>query len=239
MINFKIHFLYYIFLIFVIITGNFNNYIIFTSIILFHELGHIITSLLFKWKIEKILILPFGCITIYNVLLNVKLKEEFLVAIMGPVFQIGLSFFIKDENFLYMSKVILLFNLIPIYPLDGSKILNTLLNKMFPYKQSHTISTNLSFLLLIIFIILVKNNLLLMLSSIFLLFKTIEEFKNHNFIFSKFLLERLQYQFNFKKQKNINDIKHFKKDYRHLIKYNNIYVTEKTYLKNIKKKYIP
>ena len=98
MINFKIHFLYYIFLIFVIITGNFNNYIIFTSIILFHELGHIITSLLFKWKIEKILILPFGCITIYNVLLNVKLKEEFLVAIMGPVFQIGLSFFIKDEK---------------------------------------------------------------------------------------------------------------------------------------------
>jgi hypothetical protein len=47
--------------------------------------------------------LPFGCITIYNVLLNVKLKEEFLVAIMGPIFQLGLSFFIKDDKFIYIE----------------------------------------------------------------------------------------------------------------------------------------
>jgi hypothetical protein len=33
--NFKIHFLYYIFLIFVTITGNFNNYVIFTLLYYF------------------------------------------------------------------------------------------------------------------------------------------------------------------------------------------------------------
>ncbi len=236
MINFKIHFLYYIFLIFVTITGNFNNYVIFTFIILFHELGHILTSLYFKWRIEKVLMLPFGCITIYNVLLNVKLKEEFLVAIMGPIFQLGLSFFIKDDKFIYMSNAILLFNLIPIYPLDGSKILNVFLNKVFPYKRSHMISIVISFLLLTIFVLIFKNNLLLILSSIFLFFKVLEEYKNHNFIFSKFLLERLQYQFSFKKKRYISSRKSFKKDYRHLIKCGNMYITEKTYLKNMLRK---
>ena len=39
-------------------TGLFKDFVVFTSIIFIHELGHIVTGLLFKWKIDKVIIFP-------------------------------------------------------------------------------------------------------------------------------------------------------------------------------------
>ena len=47
-------------------TGLFKDFVVFTSIIFIHELGHIVTGLLFKWKIDKVIIFPFGGLRIYN-----------------------------------------------------------------------------------------------------------------------------------------------------------------------------
>ena len=57
--------LFYILIVFIIgficfLTGNFKNFIIFSSIIIVHELGHIIGALIFKWKIDKIILLPLA-----------------------------------------------------------------------------------------------------------------------------------------------------------------------------------
>ena len=49
-------------------------------------------SIYFKWKIEKVIILPFGALTIFNVDLNSKIYEEFLICIMGPLFQLIFTF---------------------------------------------------------------------------------------------------------------------------------------------------
>ena len=68
--------------------GYFKIYIILMFILIIHELGHIIASLYFKWKIDKIIILPFGCLIKYNELINRPIKEEFIIAIMGIIFQI-------------------------------------------------------------------------------------------------------------------------------------------------------
>lgn len=224
---FKISPLYYLFIVIVIFTGQFNNFIVFTIIISFHELGHILMSLIYKWKIDRIVILPLGCITFFNIFLNTRIFEEFMVTIMGPIFQLLLIPILKDNtiNFFLLS-----FNLLPINPLDGSKILNSIFNLFFSYLTSLKLTLIISLITSVIVLIL-SHNLIISISVLVLLFKNIEEYKNIKYLFNKFLLERTQYNFNFKHTKYVNSLKKMKKNYKHLIKNGNIYITEKSYLK--------
>ena len=60
------HLFYFIVMLLAFITGIFKEFILFTSIILIHELGHAFAALYYKWHIDKIVIMPFGGITIFN-----------------------------------------------------------------------------------------------------------------------------------------------------------------------------
>ena len=95
-------------------------------------------GILFRWKIEKVLILPFGGISIFHEDLNRPIKEEFLIVIMGPIFQIVFTlivyYFFRVDDFVYYSLIILGFNLLPIFPLDGSNIMSLLFNKVVSFK---------------------------------------------------------------------------------------------------------
>lgn len=214
------------------LTGNFNKFILFISIILFHELGHILVGTLFKWKIEKIVILPFGGLTIFNEHINKPLFEEFLVCIAGPIFQI--AYYISLSNFINISNLhysLLLFNLLPIVPLDGSKLLNLLFNKFFSFYLSYVFTVIISIIMTVLgFVAVLYNwNLLLFLTFFFLLFKTIKEFKMLNYLFNRFLLERYMNNFNFTKTKQIHglNLKKLCRDYRHVFTYQKKSYTER------------
>lgn len=236
----QIHFLYYIVAFICIITGMFKEFIYFTLIIVVHELGHILPSILYKWKIEKIVILPFGGITIFNENINRPLKEELLIVLMGPIFQcivyyIG-SYFISYDLIIYnYHYAILFFNLLPIYPLDGSKIINIIFNKFLSFKKSHIVSIYLSYIILLLtgFVLYSMTfSYLIILILLFLLLKVIDENKKHEFIFNRFLFERYLYQIKFKKRKVIkgDQVNKMKRDYKHLFYLNNKYHTEDTLL---------
>lgn len=227
---FKIHPFFYIFCLICILTGYFKNFIFIVTIIFVHELGHIIAAYYYKWKIDKIIILPLGGIIIFDEKINRKIKEEFVITLLGPLFQIPLLF-INNKLFLEYNISLLFFNLIPIVPLDGSKMLNLLFNKVFSFKNSHLLSILFSFIF--ITILLLQRNLIVYISIIFLLSKTIKELSEHRYIFNKFLFERYLYKFNFKKFKIIKNKSKMKRDYRHLIKDKNNYITEKEYLSNL------
>ena len=81
----KIHIFFYIMITASIFTGHFKDFFLFVAIILFHELGHIIAGMYYKWEINKIMILPFGALTIFDTPINKPFKEEFIVSIMGFV----------------------------------------------------------------------------------------------------------------------------------------------------------
>ena len=70
-----------------VLTGHFSNLIIFTSLILIHELGHVITSMLFKYKIKKITIYPYGGITKLDTLINTNIEKDLFVSISGIIMQ--------------------------------------------------------------------------------------------------------------------------------------------------------
>ena len=227
----KIHPLSYIITLIFFFTGYFKKYIIFMIIILVHELGHILTSLYFKWKIDKIIILPFGGLTKFDELINRPLKEEFIIAIMGIVFQIIFTFKIN----VFYNTIIILFNLLPIFPLDGSKILNILFNKISNYKSSlyTTFFVSYIFIILISILILIKRDLVGIIVVITLLFQLNLENKKINSMINKFYLERHLYNFKFKKRKIIKNINKMKRDYTHIIIINKKYITEKEFLRKL------
>lgn len=230
-IIFKIHPFFYLFAFLCILTGYLKNLCIITFIVLFHECGHILAGIYFKWKIEKVIILPFGGITIFKEKLNRPMIEEFIIAIMGPLFQICLFVFFKSKLFINYNILLLIFNLLPIFPLDGSKLFNIFLNILFSFKKSHQISIIVS--LLFIIILFKTPNLIFIIALICLFIKTCKEIKYHSYYFSKFLLERYLYHFDFKKSKKIKKITSMKRDYKHIILFKNHYVTERFYLKEL------
>ena len=215
--------------------GRFKLISYFMLLITVHELGHIITSFIFNWKIKKIIILPFGGLTKYETPINTPIIEELLVGISGILFQIIFYLLFKNnisyKYFSYINYFIIIFNLIPIYPLDGSKIINALLNYIISFKKCLKLNIIISYIFIIICMILsFKVNKLFIIVFIFLLIEVYRNSQNINIIFNKFLLERYIKKYKFNKEIKINNINNMRKDFRHLIKKDGKYETEYTFL---------
>lgn len=235
-----IHLFFYVVALISILTGLFKEFLIFSLIIVIHESGHILAALYYKWKIDKVIILPFGGLTIFKETLNRPIYEEFIITVMGPLSQI-LFYFVYNLIFGYNNLImnyhyaILLFNILPIYPLDGAKIINLLLCKYISFKMSHLFTILLSIVIIIIALVLsfiYKINFVFFLILFFLIVKIYSELKNHNFIFNKFLFERYIYDFPFNKRKIIrgNRVNKMYRDYKHLFYIDNRYCLEREIL---------
>lgn len=235
----RIHPLFYLVTIISIITGHFNDFFIFLFIIVFHELGHIISAIYFKWKVKQINILPFGAITIFDEGITKSLKEEWIIAVMGSLFQIIIYIFVRNyENVSVLHYSLLLFNLLPISPLDGSKILNVFYNLFFPFKKSYyfTVITSMTLLLLLFSLFIVgRFNFIFLLVIFFLVVKLIEDIKNRKYVMNKFLYERYYYPKRYRKAKIIKgvDVSKMYKDCNHIFKVKNNCYTEHEILRKM------
>ena len=230
----------YIILLISFLAGYFEYMYLFLLTIFIHESGHVIFGNIVNFKYSKIIIYPFGGLTIYNEDLNVNTNKELFALLGGITFQLLFYFFIvllhnnsfiTDHVFEIIKRINILlisFNFLPILPLDGGKLLNILFDKLLSYKLSNKISLFISFIMLIIFLI---NNrtLFSLLLVIFLLKCLCIEINNLKLKYNRFLLERHLNDYNFKHIKHINNINDFKRDYYHII--DNI--SEKKYLHNI------
>lgn len=238
----KIHIdsFFYFFMIISCLTASFKNFFFFLSIIIIHELGHIFVGLLLGWELDKICLYPYGGVTKFNIDINVSLKDELMVLIGGSFFQI-IYFFIgyylyNSYSFNYYNLSILIFNLLPIYPLDGGRIMNILFSYFFSYRKSYYLSIFISILisvLLVLFFCFYNYKFNIILMFLIVISKLIIEFKKRKYYFNKFLLERYINKYEFKRLKKISSIKKMMRDKRHIIYSNNRFYTEKEYLKNL------
>lgn len=207
------------------------------TLIIIHELGHYISAKILGIETSKIVIYPLGGITKFNMDLNTKSIIEFIILISGPLSQ-NIGYFILINIFKNNIELIntyhigiLLFNLLPIYPLDGGKLLNIILNQFIPFKKSLKLSINISYIFLIILFIYqynIKINIIITLILLIILIKKEEKeivYKNN-----KFKLERILNNYNFKKNKIITNIDYLYKDNWHIIREKGQYFEEKDYL---------
>ncbi len=213
---FNIDFLTYLLIFICLLTGHFKKIIIYMALIIFHELGHFLTAKVFNWKVDKIYIYPLGGITKFNEKINKPLIEEFLVTIMGPLFQVFLCFVLSNyyTDTFYLSNLLLFFNLLPIVPLDGSRLLSIFFSIIMPYKKNLENIIKLSYLNYLIAFFLfffLLNSKFMIIVEILLIFKIIEEKNKINYYFNKFLLERYLNKYSFRKIKIVNKIDDFYK----------------------------
>ena len=237
----EFHYTYILVALGFILTGYLPNLIIFTSLILIHEIGHFTIAKLYKLNVEKITIYPYGGLVKMNNLLNTSITKELHVALSGIIFQsiyyIIIILLYKQglireyiiNLFSTYHKSILIFNILPIHPLDGSKILNLLLSKTLPFNLTNKLTIIISIITLIIIIKINYYNLnYTMILVLIIIINNITKYqKELKYIFNKFLLERYIYHISYKKTKKINNINNMYKEKYHIIKENNSYVTEK------------
>lgn len=222
-----------IYIILIILTGSFNNFILYFILIIIHETGHIISSIILKIKIKKIKIYSTGGVVEIESLLNTPLIKELIILLSGVILQnIGCLLIYKItkiNKILFYNRIITIFNLLPIYPLDGGKILNTITNYHNNYLISHIYTVIISIISLLLLNIYNLNiyNVNITTITLVIISKLIIYIKNYKYEYNKFLLERLIYKIKFKKNKKIKNIKYLYKDNYHYI--NNI--EENIYLK--------
>ena len=189
-------------------------------------------------KIYKILIYPLGGISKFSTSYNISLFKEFIILLFGPLFQILgwlLLIHLFPEKEVLISTYhygILFFNLLPIYPLDGGKLLCLVFHTIFSYKKAFYFTFCAGYLLLLCFFIFIvfsfSFNILFL--SVFLLIKLMKEYQQIPYFYEKFLLERYLNHYYFKKSKLIRDSDKFCRGYRHLIKEGDFYYLEDEYL---------
>ena len=221
--KFKISYLTYLFLILMLLSGLFKDTIALLIIILIHELGHIIVIKLLKYPISSITIYPFIGIIKINKKINTKIIHDVLISLGGIINQLGffimlylieknLSIYFYQLLFSYNLKI-LLFNLIPIYPLDGFKLVNSLLNYLFSYQRSYVISITLNIAIIIVILIIKPSYFIYLFST----YSVIYLFKNYQFNHKAFYLERLYFNYYYKKIKYLKkpNKNYFKREYKY------------------------
>ena len=195
-------------------------------------------------EIKEIYIYPLGGISKFNLELNTKKYIEFFILIMGPLFQM-IAYFILINIMTSEIKLISIynycilgFNLLPIYPLDGGKLLKLFLDRFICFKYSFKIVIYISYIVVFIIILLNKhltiNNIVMILFLILLITK---EKKKLNYYYQKFILERYLNNYNFKKSKIITNLNSLYRDRKHIIRKNDKYYLEREYLEKLYKKY--
>lgn len=198
-------------------TGTFIHLFILLSIVFIHEIGHVIAANMFKWRIRAIELWIFGGVMKTDENGNRPIKEDIIVTLAGPMqhvlIYLFLLFLLKLDYFsssiihtaIHYNWMIFFFNLLPIFPLDGGKLLFYSLSSFFPYRRAHkmTIIFSLSSVVLIILsqVFLLPFTLSALLIMIFLLIENRSEWKNHYYLFIRFLLQRMDEPIPFKEKK--------------------------------------
>jgi len=223
--KFRIDLKIFILVILFLITNQIKIYAMIMLFAIIHELGHLFAGILLGMKPEKIEIRPFGVSIDFNLTrkdYNIKIGKgnlleikKIFVALAGPVTNaliivILMVFYIfnfsdYDKMIMIFSNVTLItFNILPIYPLDGGRILKSIIyivkGKHIAEKYIYRISYTTLIMITIIssIAILYLKNIAIFLAIIFLWILQMKEYmiyKNRKILYETIQREMEKYDY--------------------------------------------
>ena len=187
-------------------TGSPMTFFVTYSVVLIHELFHLLAAIFLNVKVYSIILMPFGMTVRLSPALMREPKKEVLVALAGPfanaaMLVVGLILFDKNAPnmnlliFLVVNAAILLLNLLPIPPLDGGRVLRSFVIKKAGLLPAAKIMRRISYafiaLLLALgaalFIVFRGNSSLIMIGA-FLLYNLADEKRNSDILAMRMLV---------------------------------------------------
>ena len=141
----------FLFLILFFITNQIEVYALVMVFALIHELSHLICGVVLGFKPNTFKIMPLGFsiefetnVQDYNkkiIKSNILAVKKILIALAGPLTNLFIviigTIFKIDTNIIYANFLILIFNLLPLYPLDGGRILISILKIFYGNKKAN------------------------------------------------------------------------------------------------------
>ncbi len=162
--RFKIDLKIFIFIAIFLITNQIELYAIIMIFAFIHELGHLLSGILLGMKPKKIEIKPYGISISFQLTpkdYNKKIKngnllelKKIIVALAGPLtnliciiifYNIDVGIF-SNLIIIYSNILLILFNLIPIYPLDGGRIIKEILHISLGKRKAEKYINRISFI---------------------------------------------------------------------------------------------
>jgi Zn-dependent protease len=153
------------------------------SIIVLHEFGHCFAAKYYRYQVDSIMLYMIGGVA--NIRGIHSLKAEGFIVLCGPLVNVLLIpvFYLLSSSNYYLQRLefinmsLLIFNMLPILPLDGGQLLRTVLSAKLGYVKGirwTTMISNVAAIFLGLFG-LITNHLVLVVMAMFLYYVSQQE----------------------------------------------------------------
>lgn len=166
-----------------------------------HEAGHILFVVMFRIRIRSIRLYALGfSMDIENK--NMKFYQEFFIYSGGILFNL-MSLLIFPAGMKPYIWFVILVNLIPVFPLDGNRILNALLSVVLPYRAALYATHGFAVISLCAISVFLfrRMDCLLLVNIAYLWMMECRELKNIEYGYSAFVLYRYLYAPQFREKR--------------------------------------
>ena len=123
------------------------------STVLLHELAHVLVAKDFEYDTESITLYPFGGIARIEMPERIPPHHEIYIALAGPLVNAMMALvFLPMAYFLgspfgllfVLNFAMFAFNMLPSYPMDGGRVMRSLLARRFSHERATNIAIGVS-----------------------------------------------------------------------------------------------
>lgn len=164
----KINLNIFLFVLLFVLTNQIDLYALVMLFALIHELGHLLCGVILDFAVENFEIMPLGFsvefkpnVKDYNKKImksNILTVKKLCINLAGPMANfiiIIVAYLFKLQDIIIFSNlIILIINMIPIYPLDGGRVLKNILKLLLGNKKAIQYTNTISNIIVIMLTII-------------------------------------------------------------------------------------